>query len=1198
VEEGRKNKPKRKHAALRAVIFSILGLWALVIIALQVLLNSKVITRVVDKVASEYIDGSIEFSRITASMFRSFPYFNVTIDSCSVTYPHDKFAAFDDSLGIDDFMMRQGRGAEADTLVHFDRFSAAIDYVSLFFGKYHIRQAELSRPKIFAHQYDSLNANWNIIKLAAKDDADTSSHPLPPITISHVRLSGRPLIVYTNPSDTLFGTIVLKNLNLDGRLTNEKGRKNDISFSLDSLFFSGRLPADTVAFALDQMRIKNHREHSDVEMHSKALLALHSAGRMEIPIDFDGHVSLDLARKVIDMPKLAASIAGIDIKGNLLLRMSGENPYLKTDLSVDKEKISDIASTFKDNFPFLGKVSTDATLSLDAHCDGEYADGVFPNMSVRLQVPRSEIAYEGIEGKGAIDLDVTLKTVDGKLLADVPDICLLIKGLEMNLSGSSEDLLAQDPSITLDSDVKVDLDSLSYLIPDSLGIMMSGSFAGNISGTTRLSQLDIYNFSDCGLTGDLKSSGLRLSMPRDTLFAYLGPTTISIGKEIEHHHLSEDGDHSHEAGQHDAASLSAQIDSLYATYGSSMFIRGRGVTLLAHNTEDSIKSNPGKHPLHGHLEISRIGLLSADSVFVGVKNANNIFVYKPELSDGKEVPYLNLNCSYDGAALRSGVDRYSVSGIKLTAAAHPDEGRELSRRQKLDSLQKLYPLVQRDSLFRYVYRRLRAGRPVPDYLSEEDFRKKDIDIHLSEAMAKYIRNWDIKAEFSIQEGTIITPYYPLDNKISGFSGSFTNDRLELSNLSAQSGQSQLSVNGSLSGLRRALSGRGRSVLNLDLNVNGGLIDVDEIVMALNAGSKFEKPEDIPTLDESVGDNEYLKNVKEKAAVDSVIERSTLILPSNLNAKVNIQADKVVYSDLETSYLTSNIEMKQRCLQLTNTMMMTNMGEAYLEGFYSTKTKKDLKAGFDLTLSNITAEKVIHLFPAVDSIVPMLKAFNGLLDCEMAATATIDDKMNILLPTLNGIIKIDGKNLLLEGGKEIDKLRKTLRFKDRDTSIIADMSIRGIIKDNQLEIFPFMLNVDRYSLALSGLQKFDQTFKYHFSALKSPIPFRFGVNLKGSFAKWGWKLGKAKYKNSNLPSFDDQVDELRLTLVNSIHNIFKSGVDQAMLRTEQSQEAIEQKKTQLDYSSDALTDSLSTSEKGIMKTLEKIASGTVVSEKEE
>lgn len=158
----REMRPKRKYAALRAVLFSILGIWAFVIIALQVLLNSKVMTRVVNAVASEYIDGSIVFDKVTASMFRSFPYFNVTIDDFSITYPHDRFSSFDDSLSVNDFLMRQGRGTETDTLAHFDRFSAAIDYVSLIFGKYRIRLAELSSPRVFAHQYDSLNANWNV----------------------------------------------------------------------------------------------------------------------------------------------------------------------------------------------------------------------------------------------------------------------------------------------------------------------------------------------------------------------------------------------------------------------------------------------------------------------------------------------------------------------------------------------------------------------------------------------------------------------------------------------------------------------------------------------------------------------------------------------------------------------------------------------------------------------------------------------------------------------------------------------------------------------------------------------------------------------------------------------------------------------------------------------------------------------------
>lgn len=1174
-------RPKRKYAALRAVLFSILGIWAFVIIALQVLLNSKVMTRVVNAVASEYIDGSIVFDKVTASMFRSFPYFNVTIDDFSITYPHDRFSSFDDSLSVNDFLMRQGRGTETDTLAHFDRFSAAIDYVSLIFGKYRIRLAELSSPRVFAHQYDSLNANWNVFKFPLGDGSDTSSHPLPPISVSRVRLSERPFVVYTNPADTIFGTVSLKELFFNGRLTTEKGRKTDISLSLDSLFFAGRLPADTVAFAMDQMRIKNHGEYFDVGMNSKAFLALRSNGRMVIPINIGGLIKPDLAEKILDVPELSVSVANVLVKGDAYLRLSGKKPCIKADLSIDKQRVSEIASAFKDNFPILGKFDTDATITLDAHCDGEYSEGVFPDMSVRLQIPRSEITYEGMGETGVLDLDLTLKTENEKLRANIPDFCFSLRGIDLSLSGSCENLLDSDPSITLDSDIKVDLDSLSYLFPDSLGISISGNLAGNVSGTTRLSQLDAYNFSGCGLSGTMESSGIQISIPRDTLLAYLGSTSVNLGRE-------EDGDH--ENGAENVTCLRAETDSLFATYGSSMFIRGSGVKLLAHNSKNEIKSNPGKHPLHGHLEVAAIGLRGADSVFVGVKDASNIFIYRPEVSGCKTIPYLNLNCNYDGAVLRSGVDRYSVSGIKLTASAHPDDSAELSRRQKLDSLHRLYPLVPGDSLFRYAFRLLSAGRSVPDYLSEEDFKKKDIDIHLSEAMAQYVRNWDFLAEFKIDEGTVITPYFPLENKISDFEGRLSNDKLELANVSAHSGNSELSVRGSLTGLRRALSGRGRSLLNLDLNVNAGLIDVDEILQALNAGSKFVKPE---SLDESVADNEYMKKVIEKAVLDSVIERSTVILPSNLNAKVNIQADKVVYSDLETSYLSSDIEMKQRCLQLTNTLMMTNMGEAYLEGFYSTKTKKDLKAGFDLTLSNITAEKVIHLFPAVDSIVPMLKAFNGLLDCEMAATATIDEKMNILLPTLNGIVKIDGKNLLLEGGEEVDKLRKTLMFKNRDSSVIADMSIRGILKDNKLEIFPFLLKVDRYTLALSGMQKFDQNFKYHFSALRSPIPFRFGVNLKGSFSDWGWRLGRAKYKSVRLPSFEDQVDALRLNLVNSIHNIYQSGVDQALLRTEQSQEAIEKKKSQLDYSSEAQTDSLSTSEKGIMKAFEKIISSAVV-----
>ena len=46
--------------------------------------------------------------------------------------------------------------------------------------------------------------------------------------------------------------------------------------------------------------------------------------------------------------------------------------------------------------------------------------------------------------------------------------------------------------------------------------------------------------------------------------------------------------------------------------------------------------------------------------------------------------------------------------------------------------------------------------------------------------------------------------------------------------------------------------------------------------------------------------------------------------------------------------------------------------------------------------------------------PMLTSFKGHLDCEMAATTALDTNMVILTPTMNGVIKIQGRDVSVEG----------------------------------------------------------------------------------------------------------------------------------------------------------------------------------------
>ncbi len=1085
-----------KHLALKIILWSILGLVVAVAVAVQVVLSPKVLTRLANKYAAEYVDGEVRFSNIKASVFKSFPNLNVTADGFSV-------------VGQD----------PPDTLASFDRLSLSINYMEALKGKVKVKHAILEHPRIFLHQYDSTRASWNIIKIPSSED--TSSFTLPPISVGRVSLEKSPYIEYKNDPDSI-----------------------------------------AAAVSVDHLTIKNLKDHYGIDLDSKVALNMTSTGKMDLPVKIQSELYTDFERKVFSIKDLKASLAMLDLQAEGMVDMSSDSIYIKASAAMDDEPVRDVTRYFGDNFPILKKLDTDAMLSLDADCDGFYnpKTGKLPELTVHAFVPDSKIAWKGLDEKGRFDLDATAYIRDGILSAEVPDLCLKIKGADVDLKGSSEDLLNGDPLLKVDSRLHLVLDSLMRFLPEGTDIRARGNLDGYLKGSFKLSQLDLYNFDKIGLQGSLSSPGIRVRAFGDTLSAFLGRTAVSLGP------LSKTSP-SDSSSKH--VGLTASVDSLSAQYGPSTYFRGRGIRLTARNSEETVKGTKNRHPLTGRVDITSIGMMDLDSCFVGVRDSKNTYKLYQAPKNGETTPYLNISSQNKRIFVRESVNRYSMEDASLAVTASPvntsrqnrGPGFAEGRRPRRDSLGLRRPSTGSGQ---------RSVRPI----YERDFEKKDIRISLGESFSKFMREWNISGNLSVGNGKVITPYMPLENSLSGLEGKFTNNQIDLANLTLRSGSSDISARGTLSGLRRALAS-GRGMLNLDLNLSSDTIDVNELLVAINAGGQFTPPGGNAALS-GVDDNEYMEVVKEEAVTDTASLSSLIVVPGNLNAKVNVQAGTIRYSDLETSFASADLEMKDRCLQVSNTLAMTNMGEVFMEGFYATRSKQDITSGFDLMFSNITAEKVIQLFPAVDSIIPMLKAFSGMLDCELAATASIDTAMNIMLPTLNGMVKIDGKDLTLSESAELDKLRKTLRFKDRDSSYIDKMSVRGIVKENQLEVFPFILKVDRYTLALDGLQGFDQNFKYHVAALKSPIPFRFGVNLGGNFTDWRWKLGKAKFKSTKIPLFDDEIDGLRLNLVSSIHSIFDRGIEQAIRRNEEAQQAIEEKKAEVAYSAD-LTEDLSEKE---------------------
>ena len=81
----------------------------------------------------------------------------------------------------------------------------------------------------------------------------------------------------------------------------------------------------------------------------------------------------------------------------------------------------------------------------------------------------------------------------------------------------------------------------------------------------------------------------------------------------------------------------------------------------------------------------------------------------------------------------------------------------------------------------------------------------------------------------------------------------------------------------------------------------------------------------------------------------------------------------------------------------------------------------------------------------------------------------------------------------------------------------------------------------------GNNDFDMNFNYHIGVLKSPIPFKFGVNVSGTPDKMKIRLGGCKFKKGMEAQKVNIVDTTRVNLLNQIRDVFQRGVNNGRLR---------------------------------------------------
>lgn len=362
-----------------------------------------------------------------------------------------------------------------------------------------------------------------------------------------------------------------------------------------------------------------------------------------------------------------------------------------------------------------------------------------------------------------------------------------------------------------------------------------------------------------------------------------------------------------------------------------------------------------------------------------------------------------------------------------------------------------------------------------------------------------------------------TPEFGLPIRMSKTAVTVDGPKITLKNASVRIGRSNMTATGDMMGVYRAMT-KGEK-LTAHLSLTSDLIDCNQLINSLSF------PEDTTEV-----------------LTDSVpSEMKLFVIPRNIDFELQTDLKKVIFEKMLFENVHGAVDIKNQAIHLEDLSMRALDADMKAVMVYKAGSPRGGYAGFDFKIRNINIAKLVDFVPALDTIVPMLRSFKGRVMFDVAADARLDSAMNIRISTLRSAIHIKGDSLVLMDGETFAEISKMLMFKNKKENVFDSISVNVTVHDGNVTVYPFLVEIDRYKAAVGGEQGLDMNFNYHISILKSPLPFKAGVNISGNLDKMKFRIGKAKYKDAVTPAAVHRVDSTRMNMGNEIVNRFRRVV---------------------------------------------------------
>lgn len=732
-------------------------------------------------------------------------------------------------------------------------------------------------------------------------------------------------------------------------------------------------------------------------------------------------------------------------------------PEIETDLHLrtGQWQLSQVLALVPDTlFAMPKEVEADGYWSLDAKVQGQLDSVNYPLVDAQLHILTAEACYtpmreyplRDVHGKLAVHLDLN---DEKKTSARILDLSATTHHSTLRLMGEARELLGETYiDVTAQGNVVVE-DFRSFLPKEYAIEGELSDIALHAEGL--LENLSNLQLEHCQISGSLYADELHIQSESDSLTAQLRHSHLALAIPTTHPERQK------------LTFLHAQIatDTLSLAYadGTALEMGATEVALTTNNLLDEKATwcadlDVNSHRLHAQTTLTdSTGDIQAVDAHLLTPSFCGYVEYNPH--DTTAIPTLEGKLAMQ--ELEALYDTIYIYAHALAGTA----GIEAARRQKTQ------PSMHLDLRLGSLLARMGKFMTV-----ETEAFQLSAKAHHTRHRENVLLEWQPRVSAELHQGQLMANGMKAPIEMPQMAFSYSNKHFHIDTARVVWGESDFNLSGDIDNIGPWMVNK--ALMEGTLHLTSDYTNINQL-MEFTSGLGCEEEAEEPT------------------ATTESSQREPYMVPKGVDLKLFTHIREASGFGQTLRDMSGVVYVRNGEVILEEMGFICKAAELQLTALYKTPRRNHLYMGLDYHMTNVHIEELINMIPEVDTMLPMLSSFRGVGEFHLAAETYMDSQYRLKTSTTRGACSIQGKDLTLLDGETFTKIAKILTFKKATENVIDSVSAEITLFKDEIDIYPFLISMDKWKAAVGGQHHLNGEYAYHVSLLS---PLHIGVDILG------------------------------------------------------------------------------------------------------